>query len=138
MRPMRSIVPIIVILATSGLGACGGNAQGGPGGPPGGGAPPEVGVVTIEPQRTVLTTELPGRTLPFAVSDVRPQVGGILKERLFTEGSVVKPGQPLYRIDDSRYRAAHESAEARLASAKAALTTARLKAERYASLRKDR
>ena len=120
------------------LTACGGSGAGGQGGPPGGGAAPQVGVVTIEPQRTVLTTELPGRTLPFAVSDVRPQVGGILKERLFTEGSVVKAGQPLYQIDDSRYRAAHESAKARLASAKAALTTARLKAERYASLRKDK
>ena len=46
-----------------------------------------MGVVTIEPQHAVLTAELPGRTLPFAVSDVRPQVSGILKERLFTEGS---------------------------------------------------
>jgi len=137
MRPVRSIVPILVIVATSGLAACGGGSQAA-GGAPGGGAPPQVGVVTIEPQRTVLTTELPGRTLPFAVSDVRPQVGGILKERLFTEGSLVKAGQPLYQIDDSRYRAAHESAKARLAAAKATLTTARLKAERYASLRKDK
>ncbi len=94
--------------------------------------------MTIEPRRAVLTTELPGRTLPFAVSDVRPQVSGILKERLFVEGSFVKAGQPLYQIEDSRYRAAHESAKARLAAAKAALTTARLRAERYASLRKDK
>jgi membrane fusion protein (multidrug efflux system) len=120
------------------LAACGGSEDGGAPGGPGGGAPPEVGVVTIEPRRAVLTTELPGRTLPFAVSDVRPQVSGILKERLFVEGSFVEAAQPLYQIEDSRYRAAHESAKARLAAAKAALTTARLRAERYASLRKDK
>jgi len=135
MRRLSRSLTIIVVLGACGLSACG------PSGPGAGGPPqrtPEVAVVTIEPQRAVLTAELPGRTLPFAVSDVRPQVGGILKERLFTEGSQVSAGQPLYQIDDARYRAAYNSAEARLASARAALTTARLKAERYQSLRKDR
>jgi membrane fusion protein (multidrug efflux system) len=104
----------------------------------GGGAPPEVGVVTLEPQRTVLTVELPGRTRPYAVSEVRPQVSGILEKRLFIEGSRVEAGQALYQIDDTRYEAAVDSAEAQLASAKAALATAKLRAERYASLRKDK
>jgi len=116
------------------LGGCGGGGQ--QGGQFGG--TPEVGVVTITPQRAVLTADLPGRTAPFAVSDVRPQVTGILKARLFTEGSVVKAGQPLYQIDDTLYQAAVDSAESQLANAKAALTTARLKAERYAQLRKDK
>jgi len=102
------------------------------------GGTPEVAVVTITPQRAVLTTELPGRTSPYAVSDVRPQVNGILKARLFTEGSQVQVGQALYQIDDTLYRAAFDSANAQLANAKAALTTARLKAERYTQLRKDK
>ncbi|HEY6597896.1 MAG TPA: efflux RND transporter periplasmic adaptor subunit [Pseudomonadales bacterium] len=126
-------VPIAAMLAWT-LSACGPNGQGG-------GAPtriPEVAVVTIVPQRAVLTAELPGRTSPFAVSDVRPQVTGILKERLFTEGSQVQAGQPLYQIDATLHQAAYDAAKAQLASAKAALTTARLKAERYTALRRDK
>jgi len=99
---------------------------------------PEVGVVTIEPQRTVLTVELPGRTRPYAVSEVRPQVSGILEKRLFVEGSRVETGQALYQIDDTLYEAAVDSARAQLASAKAALATAKLRADRYASLRDDK
>jgi membrane fusion protein (multidrug efflux system) len=99
---------------------------------------PEVGVVTIEPQRTVLTVELPGRTRPYAVSEVRPQVSGILEARLFVEGSRVEAGQALYQIDDTLYEAAVDSARAQLASAKAALATAKLRADRYASLREDK
>jgi membrane fusion protein (multidrug efflux system) len=98
----------------------------------------EVAFVTIAPQRVELTAELPGRTLPYEVSDVRPQVGGILKKRMFTEGSLVTAGQVLYQIDDLRYRATYESAKAQLANAKAALTTAQLRAERYVSLRKEK
>lgn len=100
--------------------------------------PPEVGVVSIEPQRTVLTVDLPGRTRPFAVSEVRPQVGGILEQRLFEEGSQVTAGQPLYQIDDTLYRAAVDSARAQLENARAALATAKLRAERYTSLRKEK
>jgi membrane fusion protein (multidrug efflux system) len=135
MRRLSRSLPIIVVFCAGIMNGCGPTGSGA-GGPPQN--PPEVGVVTIEPQASVLTAELPGRTLPFAVSDVRPQVSGILKERLFTEGSQVSAGQPLYQIDDARYRAAYNSAQARLASAKAALTTARLKADRYKSLRKDK
>jgi membrane fusion protein (multidrug efflux system) len=134
MRRVSRFVPIVAMACVWGLTACGGNNQGG--GPQHG--TPEVGVVTIEPQRAVLTAELPGRTSPFAVSDVRPQVSGILKARLFTEGSFVKAGDPLYQIDDTLYVAAFESAKARLANAQAALTTARLKAQRYKSLREDK
>src|SRR5437016_3077660 len=71
--------------------------------------PPVVNFVVIKDQPVALTAELPGRTDPFAVSDVRPQVSGIILHRLFTEGSVVKAGQPLYQIDPAPYRAAYES-----------------------------
>jgi membrane fusion protein (multidrug efflux system) len=134
MRRVSRLFPIVAMACIWGVTACGGNNQAG--GPQRGA--PEVGVVTIEPQRAVLTTELPGRTSPFAVSDIRPQVSGILKARLFTEGSFVKAGDPLYQIDDTLYVAAYESAKARLANAQAALTTARLKAQRYKSLRADK
>ncbi len=77
-RPSRCVLIIALI--------CAGCGQAGNGGPQQGGTP-EVGVVTIQPQEAVLTAELPGRTSPYEVSDVRPQVTGILKKRLFTEGS---------------------------------------------------
>ncbi|HTO58448.1 MAG TPA: efflux RND transporter periplasmic adaptor subunit [Pseudomonadales bacterium] len=133
MSRVSGSVVVIAAVATL-LAACGSGKQGG--GQQG--HVPDVGVVTIEPQRAVLTAELPGRTSPLAVSDVRPQVSGILKARLFTEGSVVQAGQPLYQIDETLYAAALDSAKAQLASAKAALVTARLKAERYTALRKDK
>ena len=88
---------------------------------------PMAGFVVIKEQPVQLTAELPGRTDPYAVSEVRPQVSGIIKARLFTEGSTVKAGQPLYQIDPAPYRAAYDSAFANLASAK-------IKATRYAAL----
>lgn len=96
--------------------------------------PPEVGVVTIEPQAVALQTELAGRTSPFAISDVRPQVSGIVQERLFTEGADVRAGQVLYQVDPATYRAAYDQAAAQLASARANLVTAKAKADRYADL----
>jgi membrane fusion protein (multidrug efflux system) len=96
--------------------------------------PPEVGVVVIKPERVSLTTELPGRTSPYLIAEVRPQVGGIIKKRLFTEGSDVKAGQVLYQIDPATYQAAFASARAALARAEATLNTVRLKAGRYRDL----
>jgi membrane fusion protein (multidrug efflux system) len=96
--------------------------------------PPEVSVVTIQPQRVALTTELSGRTAPYLIAEVRPQVGGIVKKRLFTEGSDVKAGQVLYQIDPASFEAALASAKANQARAEATLTTVRLKAERYQEL----
>ncbi|QOX80398.1 efflux RND transporter periplasmic adaptor subunit [Trichlorobacter lovleyi] len=100
--------------------------------PPSG--PPEVGVITVQPQRVALTTELSGRTAPHLIAEVRPQVGGIIKKRLFTEGSDVKAGQVLYQIDPASYEAAHASARASQARAEATLGMVRLKAERYQDL----
>jgi membrane fusion protein (multidrug efflux system) len=98
------------------------------------GGTPEVGVVTMAYHEAQLSAELPGRTSPFATSDVRPQVSGILQARLFEEGSLVKKNQPLYQIDPAPYQAALDSARAALANAEAVLATARLKANRYAAL----
>jgi membrane fusion protein (multidrug efflux system) len=103
--------------------------------PPAG--PVEVGVVTMRPQTVSLSSQLSGRTNDFEVSEVRPQVGGVIKARLFEEGAYVKAGQPLYQIDPAIYQAQADSARAALAQAEAALASARSKAERYADLVKD-
>jgi membrane fusion protein (multidrug efflux system) len=95
---------------------------------------PEVGVVAITPQRVPLTTVLAGRTAAFLKAEVRPQVGGIIQKRLFTEGSEVQAGQPLYRIDPDTFQAAFDNAQAALAQAEAGAAPARLKAARYAEL----
>jgi len=80
---------------------------------------PEVATVTIEPQRVVLTTELPGRTSAYLVAEIRPQVSGLVQKRLFTEGSDVKAGDVLYQIDPAPFQAALDNAEATVALAKA-------------------
>lgn len=95
---------------------------------------PEVGVVTVTTQRLVLDNVLPGRTRAYQTSDVRPQVGGILLRRLFTEGADVKAGQVLYEIDAAPYQAAYDAAKAELAQAEADVLAARPKAERYRNL----
>ena len=103
-----------------------------PSGPPTG--PLEVGVVAIATASVTLTMELSGRTSPHLIAEVRPQVGGIVQKRLFIEGSEVKAGQVLYRIDPATYQAAYASAKAALARAEANLVSVRLKAERFQEL----
>ncbi|MGE5790244.1 MAG: efflux RND transporter periplasmic adaptor subunit, partial [Syntrophaceae bacterium] len=95
---------------------------------------PEVAVVEIKPERVVITTELPGRTSAWLVAEVRPQVNGIIQQRLFKEGSDVKAGDVLYQIDPATYQAAWESAKAQLARAEANITAIRVRAERYKEL----
>jgi membrane fusion protein (multidrug efflux system) len=94
----------------------------------------EVSVVTLKSERVMLTTELPGRTSAYLIAEVRPQVGGIIQKRLFTEGSDVKAGEVLYQIDPSVYQATYNSAKAALSRAEANLIPIRLKAGRYAEL----
>lgn len=101
-------------------------------------APIQVGVENLRPQSVLLTTELPGRTAASLVADVRPQVDGIIRERLFREGSEVKAGDVLYRIEPSSYRAAYDSAVAALKKAQAALPSSENKAQRYSELIKDK
>jgi len=127
---MAAILAVLAIgLTTSG---CGKESAATPGKLPG--SPAEVGVVVVQPQHVTLTTELVGRTSAFLIAEVRPQVGGIVRKRLFTEGSDVKAGEVLYEIDPTSYQAAYNSAKASLARADANVIPARLKAERYKEL----
>jgi membrane fusion protein (multidrug efflux system) len=97
-------------------------------------APPAVTVISVASESVPAIIELPGRTAPFLVSEVRPQVSGIIQDRVFKEGSDVKAGQLLYQIDPAIYQAAHDSAKANLAKALATVGSEKLKAERYAEL----
>jgi len=122
-RPLRvmRVLPLAAVLL---LAACGEQEQVASTPPT-----PEVGVYTVQAQPLTLTTDLPGRTSAYRVAEVRPQVSGILQQRLFTEGSEVKKGQQLYQIDPRTY-------EAVLARAEANLTTAENLARRYERLLK--
>lgn len=96
--------------------------------------PPEVAVVTVQPGAVQLTTELPGRLEASRVAEVRARVTGVLLKRVFEEGSDVKAGQTLYKIDSAPYEAALQSAKAQLAQAKAQLADAGARARRYKPL----
>ncbi|MBR9909786.1 MAG: efflux RND transporter periplasmic adaptor subunit [Gammaproteobacteria bacterium] len=76
-----------------------------------------VGVYTIESQPLDLTVDLPGRTVAYRLAEVRPQVDGLIEQRLFTEGAEVSAGQQLYQIEDNKYRAAYQHAQAALHNA---------------------
>ena len=104
------------------------------GGRPPGGMTPQVSVVTLKPQAVTLTRELSGRISAFLVAEVRPQVSGIVKRRLFTEGGSVKAGEPLYEIDDAIYRAQYNSARATLQKTQATLEAAKTTARRAAEM----
>jgi membrane fusion protein (multidrug efflux system) len=92
--------------------------------------PAEVSVVTLKEEPVTLTTELPGRTSPFRVAEVRPQVNGVLQKRLFTEGADVQAGQQLYQIDPAPYQAALDTAVAAFDHANAVLINANVVLER--------
>lgn len=100
------------------------------------GAPPlqDVGYVVLKPQPVTLVTELPGRTSPFRIADVRPQVNGVLLKRFFSEGAIVHEGDQLYQIDAAPYQAAYDSAAATLQHAQAAQVIAKLTADRNKQL----
>lgn len=130
-RPLSLFVVSSIVCAGLGVAGCS------PKGPPSQGqGPVPVTVVTLAPQTVTLTRELPGRVVPSLVAEVRPQVNGIVARRLFTEGSLVKAGQPLYQIEDATYRADSETAAAGLARAEASLLTAQLNTPRTLELLK--
>ena len=133
-RPSFSLRALVSLAALS-LAACGkGEAPAPAGGPP----PPAVGVLTVRNQAVDLQTELPGRVEALRTAQVRARVNGVVQQRLFREGSDVKAGEPLFRIDGAPYQAALESAQAGLLRAEAAAAQARLTAERYAPLAEAR
>lgn len=120
-----AILGILVIVLS--LTGCGNKKQQSPGAA-------EVAVVVMQYEKVPIITELPGRTSAFLVAEVRPQVSGIIKKRLFTEGSDVKAGEVLYQIDPALYQAAFDNAAASLARAEANLPPIRSKAQRYKEL----
>ena len=95
---------------------------------------PEVGVVTLSARPLTLESELAGRTSAFMVAQIRPQVGGLLQKRTFTEGAQVRAGELLYQIDPASYQAAYASAQASVARSAATVDAARLKAKRQSDL----
>ena len=95
---------------------------------------PTVGVVNVTEEPVVLTTELPGRVAASETSEVRPQISGVIRRRLFTEGSLVHAGQVLYEIEDAPYRAALGTAQGQLGAAQSQINATRLQAQRYNEL----
>jgi membrane fusion protein (multidrug efflux system) len=118
-RPLKYFVAVGLVFAGLLMSSCKSKVSSAP---PAG--PTEVGVVTVHPERAVLTTELPGRTSAYLVAEIRPQVNGLIQKRLFQEGANVKAGDLLYQIDPAPYRAALNQAEAALTTAEADLVTA--------------
>lgn len=124
-------ITVVSVLALAALAGCDDQKKGGA---PSHAMVPQVSVVEIQPDTRAQTTILQGRTAPFLVAEVRPQVSGILQKRLFKEGEEVKEGQPLYQIDPAVYKAAVESAKAEVERAKSLVMQTRNTANRYAQL----
>jgi membrane fusion protein (multidrug efflux system) len=134
MNGTRLVFSVGILVAGLVAAGCGKPKAGG--GPPQG--PPEVAAVTVRPERVVLTTELPGRTSAYRVAEIRPQVNGILRKRMFDEGADVKAGQVLYQIDPAPYLSALANARAALSRAEANLPAIRSRAGRYKDLVPDK
>lgn len=135
MRHLRKSLALIIGAAL--LAACGsGDADESPGGGRGGGrgGPTTVGYVVVQQGSAPIEQELPGRVAAYQVSEVRPQVSGVIQRRLFREGSIVRQGQTLYQIDPSIYSAQAAQASANLQSARASAQAARSRASRYKPL----
>lgn len=129
-----ALVAAALLAAACGSGGSqsgGGSATGGPGGPKG---PIAVGYVVIQQGSAPIQQTLPARVNAYQVSDVRPQVNGVILRRLFREGSIVRQGQTLYQIDPSIYQAQASQAAASLQSARANAEAARALAARYKPL----
>ena len=118
------------LLACASALALGGCGEQSPPAPP----PPSVGVVELTVQNAPLMTELPGRVAALETAEVRPQINGIIRRRLFSEGAQVHAGQMLYEIEDAPYRAALGQAQGALARAQASIRATALQAQRYRDL----
>ncbi|AGT10718.1 efflux RND transporter periplasmic adaptor subunit [Paracoccus aminophilus] len=122
-RSLAGGVALFVLLAVQASGAM---AQDMP--------PSSVGVIVIQPENLAVTAELPGRVSATRIADVRPRVGGIIENRVFEQGGLVKEGDVLFRLDRVTYEVAVESAKAAVARANAGLVEAEQNERRYASL----
>ncbi|WP_137165478.1 efflux RND transporter periplasmic adaptor subunit [Salinimonas lutimaris] len=124
-----AVLSLLVVVGCSEQSEQAGASQGGAQQPP-----TAVSVMTIKRATVPDILSLPGRVTPYRQSQVRPQVAGVITERLFEEGAVVEKGQQLYQIDDARYKAELESAKADLRSAEANLKALQAKEKRYKDL----
>lgn len=132
MLDKRSLLLAGALCATAlSLGACSGQDES-----KNGRGAPEVGYVAVKVEAVPVTTSLGARTVAFETSEVRPQVNGLIRRRLFTEGGFVRAGQPLYQIDASLYQAGVDQAAANLASARASAQAAEERARRLEPLAK--
>jgi len=119
-----------LMLALAGCSDEGGNANS----KPAASTPPQAGFITVKAETVTLSANVAGRVVAFQTAEIRPQIGGIIEQRVFKEGSEVKRGDVLYRIDDESYRASVASAQASLEKAEAALVSAQAKNDRYKAL----
>lgn len=131
MRKNRGVLPLAILVLSGSLALSGCNDT-----PQGGGErpAPEVGIVTLKAEPITIKTELPGRTSAYRIAEVRPQVGGIILKRNYTEGSDVKAGTSLYQIDPAPFQAAYNSSKADLAKAQANANITLLTVNRYKPL----
>ena len=127
-RPKLRLGAICVAVAL--LTGCSAGNDNGNGGRP----VPEVGYVVMQPSSVPISIELGARTVAFETSEVRPQINGLIRRRLFEQGSYVRAGQPLFQIDSSLYQAAADQAAANLSSARASAEAAKVKADRFRPL----
>lgn len=127
----NSCLALIALATLTALAACGKKPDAtGAGGPP----PTEVSIITVAPQRLAISDELPGRLEATRIAEVRARVPGIILKRAFREGSDVKAGDVLFRIDPAPLQAAFSSAQAAQARAEATAAQATVKAKRYQPL----
>ncbi|ATY34556.1 efflux RND transporter periplasmic adaptor subunit [Sphingomonas psychrotolerans] len=131
-RSALALAATALLLASCGSSGADAQKKGGRGAS----GPAQVGFVVVQPTSVPVVTELSGRVTAFQMSEVRPQVAGIVQRRFFTEGSIVRAGQTLYQIDPSLYQAQASEAEANLQSARATAEAARIRADRYRPLAK--
>ena len=131
-EPLKWSVALVALLGGFLLAGCDRQQQSPP--PP---SAPEVATVTVQPQKVMLATELPGRTAAYRIAEIRPQVSGLIQKRLFTEGSDVKTSQVLYQIDSAPFQAALDNAMAALKRSEANLPAIRLRVERFRDVLAD-
>jgi membrane fusion protein (multidrug efflux system) len=139
MTPRRFALPLVLLIALTGCseqsssGGAGGGAAGAPGAAPAR-PPAAVSVLIMKQDDRPLTRLLPGRAVAFRTAEVRPRVNGMIETIAFKEGSEVKAGDLLYKIDDDTYTAALEEAKAALAKAEASVPSAQANLTRYERL----
>ncbi|NJC35248.1 membrane fusion protein (multidrug efflux system) [Sphingomonas jejuensis] len=133
-RTGRGILSAAILASALTLTACGSAEEADKEGGRGARGPAQVGFVTVQTTSVPVTVDLAGRVTAYQMSEVRPQVAGVIRRRFFTEGTIVRAGQTLYEIDPRVYRAAANEAQANLNSARANAEATRIRADRFRPL----